>query len=63
MGKLMSKLRSAAAKRKRSKRAGTAKQIGKKALKAGLVAGSIVAAQVAIREVAVRRGLVKRKVV
>lgn len=63
MAKLMKKLRSAAAKRKRSRQAGTAKQIGKKALKAGLVAGGIVAAQVAVREVAVRRGLVKRKVV
>lgn len=63
MGKLMSKLKSAAAKRKRSKTAGTAKEIGKKALKAGLIAGGVVAVQVAAREVAVRRGLVKRKVV
>ena len=63
MGKLMTKLKSAAAKRKRRKQAGTAAEISKKALKAGLVAGSVVAAQVVIREVAVRRGLVKRKVV
>ena len=63
MAKLMSKLKSAAAKRKRHKQSGTAKEIGKKALKAGLVAGSVVAAQVAIREIAVRRGLVKRKAV
>jgi hypothetical protein len=63
MAKLLSKLKAAAAKRKRQKRTGTAKEIGKKALKAGLVAGGIVAAQVAVREVAVRRGLVKRKVV
>jgi hypothetical protein len=63
MGRLKNKLKSAAAKRKRRKNTGVAKAIGKKALKAGLVAGTIVAAQVAVREVAVRRGLVKRKAV
>ena len=63
MGTLMRKIKSAAAKRKRRKSTGTAKEIGKKALKAGLVAGGVVAVQVAAREVAIRRGLVKRKVV
>ena len=61
MGRLIKKLKAAAAKRKRAKVAGTAKAIGKKALKAGLVAGGVVAAQVVVREVAARRGLISRK--
>ena len=57
MAKLTQRIKAAAAKRKLRKKTTVARQIGKKALKAGLVAGSVVAAQVVVREVAARRGI------
>ena len=57
MAKLTQRIKSAAARRKLRKKTTVAKQIGKKALKAGLVAGGVVAAQVVVREVAARRGI------
>ena len=57
MARLTQRIKSAAAKRRLRKKTTVAKQIGKKALKAGLVAGGVVAAQVVVREVAARRGI------
>ena len=57
MGKIAQRIKSAASKRKLRRKATVARQIGKKALKAGLVAGGVVAAQVVVREVAARRGI------
>jgi hypothetical protein len=59
MASIIRKLKNASTKRKIRKNATVAKQIGKKALKAGLVAGGMVAAQVALKEVAARRRLRK----
>lgn len=61
MASIIKKIKARAAKRRVRKNTGVAKEIGKKALKAGLVAGGVVAAQVVAREVAVRRGLIKPK--